>query len=166
MRPDIEKILYATDLSQNAAYTFHFAVYLAEKLDAELIILHVVRKMTPDVLITLQTYLDKKDREKIYKDRIIHAIDRIKNRLQLFCEKELEGQPECAKRIASIEVCEGYPDDEILGNAEKFDCDAIVIGSSHTILGGVAKRVLRTSRKPVFVVPIPKAGPDMSLDDD
>ena len=47
MGPDIQKILYATDLSQNAAYAFRYALYLAEKLNAKLIILHVIEKMSP-----------------------------------------------------------------------------------------------------------------------
>ncbi len=172
MKPDIQKILYATDLSKNAAHAFRYALYLSRKVDADIIILHVVEKMSRDAELTLRAYLDKEDRGEILKKRIAGAVDRIKNRIKRFCEKEIEEHPDCEKRVASIEVCEGYPAEEILGKAEKFDCDAIVIGThekgfaGHTFLGSVAKRVLRRSRKPTFVVPVPKAESDLSIHDD
>ena len=170
MSVNIQKILYATDLSKNAAHAFRYAVYLAKKADAEIVILHVIEKMSQDAALALQAYLDKQDRQKIYKDRISNTINRIKNRLKLFCEKELEGQPECAERLASIEVCEGYPAEEILSKAKKFDCDAIVMGAhekglTHTFLGSVAKSVLRRSRRPTFIVPLPRGEIDLSVHD-
>ena len=48
----------------------------------------------------------------------------------------------------------------ILAKADQYDCDMIVIGShgkgalNHTMLGSVAQRLLRSTRKPVLVVPI------------
>jgi nucleotide-binding universal stress UspA family protein len=39
-------------------------------------------------------------------------------------------------------------------------------GIAHTFLGTVAKRVLRRSRKPVFIIPLPKGKTDTSFDDD
>ena len=42
MIPQIKKILYATDLSKNAAYAFFYAVDMAKKYNASIVILHVV----------------------------------------------------------------------------------------------------------------------------
>lgn len=171
MMPEIKKILYATDLSKNAAHAFRYAVYLAKNIDAVIVILHVVERMTHDAELTLRAYLPEKDREKIFKDRIDHATVRIKNRIQMFCEKELEKKPQHLARISSIEVCEGYPAEEILRKAETFDCDLILMGThekgftSYTFLGSVAKRVLRRSRKPTFVVPLPEEDTDLSFRD-
>ena len=45
-----------------------------------------------------------------------------------------------------------------------LDCDAIVMGNhgkgiiSQTFLGSVSKQVLRRTRKPVFIIPLPKNG--------
>ena len=172
MMPEISKILYATDLSKNSAHAFRYAVYLAKKLDAQIVILHVVQRMSHDAELALRAYLDKKDREKIFKDRIGNAIERIKNRIKLFCDKELETRPEYLERISSIEVCEGYPAEEILRQADAFNCDFILIGThekgftSHTFLGSVAKRVLRRSRIPAIVVPLPEAETELSFHDD
>lgn len=172
MLPEIKKILYATDLSKNAAHAFRYAVYLAKNDDTEIVILHVVDRMSHDAELALRAYLAEKDREKIFKDRISHAKERIENRLRLFCEKALEKKPEYLARITSIDVCEGYPAEEILRKAEIFGCDVIVMGThekgftSHTFLGSVAKRVLRRSRKPAFVIPLPEAETDLSYHDD
>ena len=170
MMPDIQKILYATDLSKNAAYAFRYAIYLAKKLDAEIVILHVVEKMSPDARIALEAYLDIKDRKKIYEERVRHAVDRIEKRLNTFCEKELQSDPDCRDKVASIEVCEGYPAEEILKQLEKLNCDAIVMGAhekgfTHTFLGSVAKSVLRRSRKPTFIVPLPRGEIELSVND-
>ena len=171
MLPEIKKILYTTDLSQNAAFAFRYAALLAKKLDATIVVLHVVEKMSPDAQLALMAYLDKKDREKLLKERVNRAVERIKNRLKLFCEKELEENPDCMGKVISIEVCEGYPAEEILTKAREFDCDAIVMGAhekglTHTFLGSVAKSVLRRSRKPTFIVPLPRGDLDLSMHDE
>lgn len=170
MKPEIQKILYATDLSKNAAYAFRYAYYLAKKLDARIAILHVVEKMSPDAQITLQTYLDKEERKKVLKQRVKQATERVKNRLDQFCEKEFQNDPECRNKVLSIDVCEGYPAEEILKKAKEIDCDAIVMGAhekglTHTFLGSVAKSVLRRSRRPAFIVPLPRGEIDLSMHD-
>ena len=40
--PDIKKILYSTDLSENARYCFGYAASLAHRYDALITILHVL----------------------------------------------------------------------------------------------------------------------------
>ena len=170
MIPDIKKILYATDLSQNSAHAFRYAVYFAKKFDAEIIILNVIEGTSQNAIKLLAAYLDKQYLEEILEKRVTHAIERINNRLKIFCDKELADDPECAEKIASIEVYRGYPEEEILKKADALNCDAIIMGThekgiTHTFLGTVSKRVLRRSRKPVFIIPLPKGETDISFDD-
>ena len=40
--PQIKKILYATDLSKNSSYAFLYAIDVAKKHDARIVILHAV----------------------------------------------------------------------------------------------------------------------------
>jgi nucleotide-binding universal stress UspA family protein len=42
MVPQIKKILYATDLSKNSAYAFFYAVDMAKKHNARIVISHTV----------------------------------------------------------------------------------------------------------------------------
>lgn len=163
MNPQIKRILYATDLSSNAVHAFRYAVYVAKQVDAEIVIFHVVEKPSADALLTLQAYVDKNDRSKLHTERIEQVVAEIKQRLEKFCETELEGDRDCQQRIARIEVHEGYPAEEILDKSERWGCDLIVMGShekslSHTFLGSVAKRVLRRSRIPMVIIPL--ARPD------
>jgi nucleotide-binding universal stress UspA family protein len=167
---EIKRILYATDLSRTAPHAFRHAVYLAEKLDAELIILHVLERMSSDALLTLHAYMDEGDRKRIQAGRVDKAIDRIRKRVEAFCERELAGREELSRRVTSIDVCVGYPAEEILEKCETERCDAVVLGSHekglrHTFLGSVAKRVLRRSRIPAFVVPLPRDGIETAADD-
>jgi len=168
MSVNIRKILYATDLSRNAAYAFQYAIYLSKMADTTICILHIVEKMSPDAQIAFRAYLDIDDRRKVLADRAANAIERLKKRLTIFCEKEIEGEKEINAKIASIEVYEGYPAEEILNKAEELKCDAIVMGAhkkgfTHTFLGSVAKSVLRRSRIPTFIVPLPEDDSDLTF---
>ena len=49
MMPQIKKILYATDLTKNSTYAFYFAIDLARKHDAKIIILHCVEPISPSI---------------------------------------------------------------------------------------------------------------------
>ncbi|ATU07472.1 universal stress protein [Methanohalophilus portucalensis] len=55
-------------------------------------------------------------------------------------------------------MLEGYPSDKIMDFAERKSVDMIVIGSRgqqstrEFLLGGVAEKVIRNSKKPVYVV--------------
>jgi nucleotide-binding universal stress UspA family protein len=169
MIPKIQRILYATDLSENSAYAFRYAVNSAKNHDANIIILHVIEQMSPFVRSLVDTYIDEEERKKLHDEKMTYTMDRIRNRLQIFCDRELKDDPECVDKIESIEVVEGYPADEILKKADELNCDAIIMGThgkgfiSHTFLGSVAERVLHRARKPVFIIPLPKGETDITL---
>ena len=163
MIPEIKRILYATDLSPNSAYAFRYAINSAKKHDAGIIILHVIEEMAP--------FFDKERLKMIAEKKTTEAMDRIKKRLKIFCDKELKEDPECANKIASIEVCQGYPPEEILRKADELDCDVIVMGTHgkgiirHSFLGSAAQKVLRRVRKPVFIIPLPEEETDITFYD-
>ena len=169
MIPKIKRILYATDLSENSAYAFGYAINSAKMHNAGIIILHVLERIPAYAQSVVHRQLGEESRMKILEESISSRIDRIKSRLQTFCELKLKDEPECLDKVESIEVCEGYPAEEILRKADELDCDAIVIGThgkgvvSHAFLGSVAKRVLRRVRKPVFVIPLPKGEIELSF---
>ena len=171
MIPDIKKILYATDLSDNSAYAFRYAINSAIKHDAGIVILHVFELITTTNRFALELYRDGDIRKKVYNERVSETIDRIRKRLKILCVKEFDGDIKYADRVESIEVCEGFPADEILKKADEFSCEAIVMGThgkgliSHAFLGSTAKRVLRRTRKPVFIIPLPKGETDITFHD-
>ena len=163
MIPKTQKILYTTDLSPNSDYAFRYAINSAKEYDASIIFLHVLDTRQP----MLSSQVVVKQRKKISEE----IMDRIRDRLKLFCEKELKKDPDCAKRVESIEILEGYPAEVILGKADELNCDMIVMGNhgkgiiSQTFLGSVTKRVLRRTRKPVFIIPLPEGEIDITFHD-
>lgn len=170
--PRIQKILYATDLSQNSAYAFRYAIKLAIEHDAEIIILHVLEKMSSTTQALANMHIGEEHIKKLLEDRTRYAIDRINKRFKAFCEIELKNDPEALNRVRSIEVSEGFPAEVILRTANELDCDAIVIGAhgkdrlTYTFFGSTAKRILRRTRKPVFIIPLPHGEIDITFHDD
>ena len=158
MIPKINKILYATDLSENSAYAFYFAIDLAQKHNANIIILHAVEPIPPDIM----PYIERETKVKIERDNIRESIEETKSRLQSFCTR-VEGQtgPPCIELVSKTLVPLGHPTEEILNAADREDCDLIILGThgkgflAHTFLGSVSSAVLHRTRKPVFIIPLP-----------
>jgi nucleotide-binding universal stress UspA family protein len=172
MIPKIKRILYATDLSPNSEYAFRYAINSALKHDAKIIILHVIESMPSAMHLEMGFIMGDEQAKKIFEERVGLALDRVKKRLKVFSEKELANDPKATDRVAGIEICEGFPAEEILEKANELDCDAIVMGThskgvlANTFLGSVAKRVLRRTRKPVFIIPLPRGETDITFIDD
>ena len=159
--PEIKKILYATDLSPNSAYAFRYAINSAKKHDAGVIILHVVQERAP--------FFEEERLKTISDEKVAEAMDQIKDRLRILSEKEGKEDPQNADRVLSIEVCKGYPPEEILRKADELSCDVIVMGTHgkgiirHSFLGSTAQKVLRRVRKPVFIIPLPEGEIDITF---
>jgi nucleotide-binding universal stress UspA family protein len=162
MVPEIKKILYATDFSHNSSYAFLYAIDMAQKRDAQIIILHAIEPIPPHIMARLEMY----NNEGVVRRSRINGrnedIELIKIRVKEFCQKKgAQFGSACVERISKIVVSFGHPVDEILKTADQEGCDVIVLGNhgkgflSHTFLGSVSGGVLRRTRKPVFVIPLP-----------
>jgi nucleotide-binding universal stress UspA family protein len=154
MIPQIKKILYATDLSKNSEYAFYYAVDMAKKRDAEIVILHAIEPLSSRAFGTLT--------DKVLHDQQKASVEVIRNRLQKFCEKvEEKNSLACVHLVTKMVVEVGYPAEEILKAADEEGCDLIILGSHgkgflrHAFLGSVSRSVLERSRKPVFTIPLP-----------
>lgn len=171
MIPKIKKILYATDLSANSAYVFRYAINSAIQHDARIVMLHVFELFSNAARSQIELYFDEEFRKRIFHERVEETKERIKKRLKVFCEKELQDYPGAEDRVTAIVVTEGFPAEEILNKAQEHDCDAVIMGThskgiiANTFLGSTAKRVLRRTRIPVFIIPLPKGEVDINYQD-
>jgi len=171
MIPQIKKILYATDLSENSAYVFRYAINFAKNYDAGIIILHILEPLSATTKALAYSYFTEEQEKKRSEEKIANVKERIRKDLKTFCEKELKNDPDSADRVESIEVCEGFPAEMILTKVDELNCDAIVMGTHgkgfirNTFLGSTSKRVLRRTRKAVFIIPLPKEEADIGLGD-
>jgi nucleotide-binding universal stress UspA family protein len=171
MIPQIKKFLCAMDLSDNSAYVLRYAMNSAKKHDAGIIILYVLEPLSVTTHAMVLPYLTEGLVNKISEEKIAYAKDQIQQKLKTFCEKELKNDPESADTVESIELCEGFPAEMILRKADELNCDAIIMGTHgkgfirNTFLGSTSKRVLRRTRKPIFIIPLPKEEADIGLHD-
>jgi nucleotide-binding universal stress UspA family protein len=163
MIPEIKKVLYATDLSKNSAYAFYYAVDVAQKRNAKIIILHVMEPVSP----LIRGYVGEDAIAKIQQRNVEEAVGEINKRLKNFCRAVEDKMGPCLELVSNIVVRLGHPGNEILGAAEKEGCDLIILGShgkgflEYTFLGSVSRMVLDRTRKPVFIIPLPSEKVDL-----
>lgn len=162
MLPEIKNILYATDLSENAKFAYTYAAGLAQKYDARITILHVIEKLNANTFLQIKGYLGQDKWDALQKSNHDELVETIKGRLGSFCDEISSEMDACTFKVDKIIVKEGIAPEEILFQAEINDADAIVIGThgygmfKDALMGGTARRVVRRTPKPVFVVPLPK----------
>jgi nucleotide-binding universal stress UspA family protein len=170
MIPKINKILYGTDLSKNSAYAFFYAVDMAKKHNASIVILHTIEPIPQYIYyeggIRIEGMLKKAKKQEQETD-----IEEIKKHLQEFCKKtETQIGSPCVELVSKILVPLGHPVEEILKVADDEGCDAIVLGTHgkgflrQTFLGSVAGSVLERTRKPVFIIPLPSEKTNIDWD--
>ena len=68
MIPEIKKMLYAIDLSENARYSFGYAASLANRYGAGLTVLHVLEELAPNALAVVSDFLGKERWEDLKKE--------------------------------------------------------------------------------------------------
>jgi len=172
MIPQINKILYATDLSKNSAYAFFYAVDMAKRHNARIVILHSVepiRRIYDDsggASSRIEQVLERAKKQEQEVD-----FEEIKERLQEFCKRtETQIGSPCVELVSKILVPLGHPVEEILKSADEEGCDVIVLGTHgkgflrQTFLGSVAGSVLERTRKPVFIISLPSENTDIDWD--
>ena len=74
MIPHIKKILYATDLSKNSSYAFFYAIDIAKKHDARIVILHAIEPIPAyaEVYGAMTDEFKKKQHEEIVESMKKH----------------------------------------------------------------------------------------------
>ena len=124
-------------------------------------VLHVVEELSTDAKVTIQGFLmDAGKRHEALEERVRTIRSEVMKQQDTFWSQQTPEDRKVRDRIKSVDVVESYPAEEILKTSVKLGCDLIVMGAhekglSHTFLGGVAKSVLRRSRVPTLIVPLP-----------
>lgn len=162
MIPEISKILYATDLSENARYAFGYAVSLASRYDAKITVLHVVEELSSFARSMVEEILGEKRWADRIKEKETEVIADLKTRLHEFCKQVRHEQPGCPFVIDKTVVVTGHPVDQISRYAKEMDVDVIVMGSrgkgglADVTLGSTSRRVLKRGITPVMVIRLPQ----------
>jgi len=157
--PNIQTILYATDLGENTRPVFRLAVSQARRYNARLLMLHVVEPLGSTGTAIIANYLSGEAADRINKDMAHDILAIMKQRLDTFCKEELAAFGLDRTPVTEILVASGNPSEEILEVAKKYQADMIVMGTStrsflgSALMGTTARRVARHSTIPVLLVP-------------
>ena len=162
MTPKIQKILYASDLSENARYAFGYAADLAQRYDARITFLYVMENISTSAEIWVRDAIGDDKWEKLKTEKLDYFKQKIKSRIEDFC-KEMDSQIDsCRLLIDDIQITKGNPAEQILTISKDIEADMIVLGShgynilQDALIGGTARRVVRNSEIPVLVIRLPK----------
>ena len=161
----INKILYATDLSESAKSALGWAMSLAEQYDAEITIIHtipdVVEEIAASVGYDLAAHFDIKQLSDLNKEGQHDALNGIKERIKSVCGEVKDEFPSCRMDFNRIIIKAGHPVQEIIAAATDGQFDVIVMGThGHSLideffLGSVARGVVHKSPIPVLTIRLP-----------
>lgn len=172
MIPEIKKILFATDLSENSRNAFFYAASEATRHGAGMVLLHVLERAPGSIDAQLEGLFGPEKWHEMQKEHEQNArkvligkrsdYDVITGALAKFCEDANAEHGQCSFEAQEIMVRQGNATSEILKVAADEKCDLIVLGAhkgllGKTAVGSVVKAVLHEARVPVLVVPPAKS---------
>jgi len=142
---DLKSILFATDFSDCSEAAFGYAILLARKFHARLLIVHVINEPV--------------DLRGFYVPHI--SFDTLEAEIEASAKKMM--QDFCAKQLFQTddyvtEVIPGIPYEEIIKRAEEERVDLVVLGThgrsglDHLLFGSTAEKVVRKSSIPVMTI--------------
>ncbi len=166
MVPPIQKILYATDLSDTARHAVRYACSIGNRFGASVTLLHVI----PDVLDALsrEAGIDLADHmgKKVWADFHINGIEKAKEtiyqRIRETSRHLSKAIPNCPLTEDNVIVKIGNPVKQIVATAKDGNFDLIIMGThghgkmEERIIGSTASDVIRLSYVPVTVIRLPE----------
>jgi len=160
MLPNIQTILYATDLEDHARPVFRYAVSLAERFGAKIVLLYAIEPLSPSAQSLVATVLPDGTPESLRMEGMKRVRQKIEERLRQFCKDELGMEPDDCKIVSDARVIEGRTATTILDQAKRISADVIVMGTrgrigvSEMLLGSVAHKVIHQTTIPVLLIPL------------
>jgi len=161
MIPEIKKILYATDLSENARHAFGYAVSIANRYGAGITFLHVLEDISPFRDSLMINVLGEEKWEELLKENQHKVLEMAKERVKSFCDEVSSEIPACPFITDEIVVKIGHPAEEIMKQVRASDCDLVVMGArglgplADRLMGSTSRRVLKRCKKPVLIIRLP-----------
>lgn len=160
MKPNIRRILYASDLSDNSIPALAWAMMLAQQHDAKITFLHVIEAVSPHATNAIRSFMGEDKWHEMTEGHQTEVNEKVKDRIQRFCDDVKTDMASCPSAVSDVVVTRGIPVESILKEAEIRDSDLIVMGThgaglfKDAMIGSTARRVLRRSNRPVFIIPL------------
>lgn len=150
----INTILYASDLNPQSDSCLSMVMSLAEKYQATVTVLTVVEPIDPSLYVWGQVG----SWSEVEKNTFQRAQSTSEQQVSDFMDNALLKDASVLR--PDIKVVNGPVAKSILGYADDINADLIVMGSNghsaigELLLGSVADKVMRLSKRPVLLVPV------------
>ena len=161
MIPQINTILFPTDLSETSNHAFSYAASLANRYNGSIVILHILKDVTHSDEELVTNVIGEKKWKEVLARKKTEVIEKIRQRLEDFCEQTRSEMTGCPFLVKQIKVEIGNPVDEIVAEAAKDEYDIVIMGArghgaiAGTVIGSVSRRVVRRCKKPVLLLRLP-----------
>ena len=152
----LQKIIVPTDFSKGSEYACHYAIYLAQKINAEIKLLHVYENPVTDLGVKESaTYLEYlkttlKETENKAKTNMVDFIHKMKAWME-------------SQKIKDVKIHSSMVMGKIIGQikdiSKKYKPDVIVLGTigkmkdSKSVFAGLANAISSGLEIPVYAIP-------------
>jgi nucleotide-binding universal stress UspA family protein len=140
-----DTILFANDFSENSEHAFDYALTLAKKFEAKLVIIHVINEPV-DLRGFYVPHISFENLEK----EIAESAEKM---MEKFCRTKIRDFSKYETLVIS-----GIPYEEIIKKAGEINAGLIVLGThgrkglDHILFGSTAERVVRNAPCPVMSI--------------
>jgi nucleotide-binding universal stress UspA family protein len=143
------RILAPTDFSEDSNHALGYAIELAQKFAAEIIVIHVDQPLSPVIIGDLSPGLDMGTVNQIAEEQRLGALKELDKLTGRIRESGLK-----ARSLMRV----GAPFLEIINAAQSENADLIVMGThgrsglAHVLIGSVSERVVNKAPCPVLTI--------------
>jgi len=168
MSSEYKTILFTSNLSEISREAFIHAAEMANRYGAKLVLLHVMESAYGSYEGYMMSLFGQEKWQQVLKNNretAKHALvgkvspkQMVQTALNQFCKDNQDGEPVVAISNYEIVVKDGDVAETIIAEAREAKADLIVMGAGEGLLSGVTvgktiKRVMKTAKVPVLVVP-------------
>src|SRR6056297_529203 len=154
---NVQKIFVPIDFSDYSVNACRYAVGLAERLNAEIKLLHVYYNPIINSMPLTDTYYYQVNMDEIIREIEVRAKENMESFYNDLMEKIERDKIEGVK--LDYELISGIASDEIISKSEEYQPEVIIIGTrgrgerENDLIGSVTAKIIENAQTPVLVIP-------------
>jgi len=154
---NVQKILVPIDFSDYSVNACRYAIGLADRLKAEIKLLHVYYNPIINSMPLTDTYYYQVNMDEIIREIEVRAKENMENFYNDLMEKVERDHIEGVK--IDYELISGIASDEIIAKSEEYQPEVIIIGTrgqgerENDLIGSVTAKIIENTQRPVLVIP-------------
>jgi len=154
---NVQKIFVPIDFSDYSVNACRYAIGLAERLNAEIKLLHVYYNPIINSMPLTDTYYYQVNMDEIIREIEVRAKENMESFYNDLMEKIERDNIEGVK--IDYELISGIASDEIISKSEEYQPEVIIIGTrgqgerENDLIGSVTAKIIENAQRPVLVIP-------------